>query len=192
MRQRIFIFAFCLLAGFAATTTSLASAQEEDSQGMSLEEFCSTSDCRKNQQIKFLTDGEPVDVVLDLYWPVVQGEEISLLPGDKVFIEAEIVDGVFTNLKQVEAVTNKEKTIIFDFSQMEGKVDMMLSVKNPFSETMKFHLDMIDFEGNPHQTSSCPVFPGAGAYEHWPHAIPEIIVSNIRVIESSDTVSCIY
>lgn len=164
----------------------------EDLSFISLEEFCAENPCRENRQVYFLTDGQPIDEVLPLYWPIVQGDRLSLLPGDKVYIEAEVVDGLFTDFKLVETVTDDEKTISLDFSQMEDKPDMMLVVKNPFSDAMKFHLDMIDFGGASHPTSSCVVMPGVSSYEHWPHAIPELIVSNIRAVEFDGTFACEY
>jgi hypothetical protein len=159
---------------------------------ISLEQYCSANQCRENTRISLLTDKGRIDQVLALYWPVVQGERISLLPGDEVFIEADLNEGRFINFKQVPVIVNPAKTIVFDFSQAEGELEMTLAVQNPFPEFIKFHLDMIDFEGNPHQTSSCPVIPRASLREIWPHPIPELIVSNMHALAGIEEMSCEY
>ena len=192
MKSAILILILCFLSACNSATKKVDAQTTQGSEASSLENFCAENHCRKNRRVTFMTDGEPVDELLELYWPIVQGDKISLLPGDKIYVEAEIVDGMFSNFKQVEEIVNDEKTIVFDFQQMEGKVDMMLNVKNPFQKAVKFHVDMIDFKGNAHQTSSCPVMSGGGVYEHWPHAIPEIILSNIRAVELTDIAGCIY
>lgn len=168
------------------------STEEEPPDEMSFAEFCESNPCRENIELSFLTDNGRVEQFLEWYWPVVQGDQISLLPGDKIYIEAILEDEKFINLKQVQINSNPEKTIIFNFQQMDGKIDMILSVKNPFSELMKFNLNMIDFEGNPHKTSSCPVVSGGSVYEMWPHIIPELIVSNIHLLSEAEAISCEY
>lgn len=168
------------------------SPPKESEDLISMEEYCAKEQCRRNKKVSFLTDTGPIDQTLEIYWPVVQGNQLSLLPGDKVYIEAEIKDGLITSLNQVSEITTPEKTLVFDFQQIDGKVDMMLSVKNPFSSFIKFSLNMIDFRGQPHQTSSCPVAAGGGVYEMWPHAIPELMVSNIRVLSETDSMACEY
>jgi len=185
-------FTIPLFLMFVFSVCASASDELENAQFDSFKEYCAINDCRKNRLVKFRTDGEEVEQLLEYYYPVVQGETLSLLPEDKVYIEAEVVDGKFINLKQVQTPLNEEKTITFNFSQKDDKTDMILSVNNPFDVGMKFHLDMIDFEGNAHQTSSCPVLAGTDLFEHWPHVIPEIIVSNIRAVELTDTFSCVY
>ena len=192
--MRILLFSTLVLTLLGCKTATIKEEQlkTDESDEVSLEQVCKIEKCRENIVLKFLTDAGPFEQHLSLYWPVVQGERLSLLPNEKVYIEAELVDGYFTNFKMVNKITNPEKTIVFNFTQTEGKVDMMLSVKNPFPKRMKFHLDMVDFNGNLHNTSSCPVIAGGGVYELWPHAIPELLVSNIRALEESDTMNCIY
>lgn len=165
---------------------------EMSDEYVTLDEYCSEFTCRKNIVIQLMTNAGLVEQSLAQYWPVVQGDRLSLLPGDKVYIEAELSDGQFVNLNRVEAITDPERTMVFDFSQSDDGVDMFLSVSNPFDQVMKYHLDMLDFEGNFHQTSSCAIMPGTGVFEHWPHPIPELIVSNIRALAEADNISCEY
>jgi hypothetical protein len=51
---------------------------------------------------------------------------------------------------------------------------------------------MMDFSHKPHQTSSCPAVARGSAYESWPHPIPELIISGLRLLDDKGEVSCIY
>ncbi len=165
---------------------------EEQQQRITLDEYCASNQCRENVEVKLRTDGDEIDQLLLKYWPVVQGEELSILPNETIYIEATIVGEKLTNFKQVGEIANPEITLKFSLSQMDGRTGMMLSVNNPFNKAVKFHLNMIDFSGNPHQTSSCPVMPGSGVFESWGHPIPELNISNIHILEESEIVGCVY
>lgn len=192
MKYMVLLSLVILVSACNSTNVKNQAEQQDSKDTVNLEEFCKTNPCRKNSELNFLTDNGRVEQVLEIYWPVVQGDQISLLPGEKVFIEASLQNGKFMNLIQVQKNTNPDKTIVFDFQQMEDKVDMTLSVKNPFSNFMKFHLNMIDFQGNLHETSSCPVMAGGSVYKMWPHAIPELVVSDIRTLIDTESMSCEY
>jgi len=192
MKNYLLVIVVGVLSACTSTVVKDNSESNEDSQEISLDQYCETNDCRNNRKVELLVESGLIEELLELYWPVVMENRVSLLPGDKVYIEAEIVGGMVTNLNQVEEPIHEDRTITFDFGQMEGEIGMMLSVQNPFNKPMKYHLDMIDFQGNSHQTSSCAVMASGGAFEHWPHAIPELIVSNIRAIDKSDSIECVY
>jgi hypothetical protein len=114
----------------------------------------------------------------------------SILPGAPVYAEATVnADGSIT-LTKVESISNPAITLSFDLSAMDD--GMMLSVKNPLDKPIKYHLNMIDRSGKPHQTSSCPVHAGISVFEMWPHPIPEIRVSNAHVASKSEEGLCIY
>ena len=191
---KILLVSAFLLTGFQLTATEQPSQNEEDVGGeVTLEEFCELNSCRKNKHVKFKTDNGLIDQVLPLYWPAAQGNQISILPGDELLIEAEVLEGDFVgNFKQVSEVKNPEKTIRLSFTQMDTSVGMMLSVKNPFPFHIKYHLNMIDFSGNPHQTSSCPVRANISVFESWPHPIPELILSDMHIQSESDSMACVY
>lgn len=168
--------------------------EAELSQGLpdsiTLEDYCANNHCRKDISLKFITDEGIVDEFISTYWPVVQGDTISLLPGEQVLIEADMTNGIVTNFRQVDSILYPEKTLMFTFSQMEEEVTMILHVANPFDEILKYRIDMIDFEGHPHYTSSCPVMSGVSAIEIWHHAIPELKISNFRVLEEDANIIC--
>ena len=192
----LWIFLFLISCGSENVKTNNNNDQNKKSgeTKVSLIEFCaSTNTCRKNQRVKFMTSDGLVDHTIDLYWPVVFENIISLLPGDNVFIEAEIIEGEVVNLNQIKEIVNPNKTITFNFTQMdEGEEGMMLEVKNPFNDIIKLNINMVDFEGNYHETSSCPVLSNKRVFDICPHAIPELIISRVFILKDNKSMLCEY
>lgn len=177
----------------ACKSTEPVKVVEEATNEVTLEEFCKSNECRKNKHVKFKTDNGVIDQVLPLYWPATQKNKISILPGDKLLIEAEVINGnSLGNFKLVNEIKNPDKTLQFSFTQRDSSIGMMLSVKNPFSFNIKYHLNMIDFSGKPHQTSSCPVRAEISVFESWPHPIPELILTDMHFLQENDVITCIY
>jgi len=178
----IIAFAFVL-------TGSLAQGQAEDP--VSLEEFCASYDnCRKDTHVLLKTEGGDIDTVIPIYWPAVYEDKISMLPGDELLVEAEIVGGKFTHLQLVESIKAPDSTFKLTFIQQDS--GMLLTVHNPFDVAVKYHIEMIDFERKRHETSSCPILAGLSVYESWPYAIPELAIFDFRALEESDVAACEY
>lgn len=114
----------------------------------------------------------------------------SIIPGAPIYAEATVNGDDTITLVKVEKITNPSTTLTFSFTQSDS--GMMLSVKNPLNKTVKYHLDMIDYKGKPHNTSSCPVMAGLSVFESWPHPIPEIRVSNTHIASKNEEGLCIY
>jgi hypothetical protein len=159
---------------------------------ISLETYCSANSCRRHVRFHLRTDGDPIEETVPLYWPAVQNNKISLLPGEKLYVEATVEGQALTSLKQVESIDDPKKTLIFEFTQGDKDLGMMLAVKNPFQRLLKVHINMIDFSHKPHQTSSCPVVPGGSGFESWPHPIPELVISDLRFLEDGSEIACVY
>jgi hypothetical protein len=196
--KKIFVFLTSIfLVACQSTQVQKPSEHSVAPEGeiLSLDEVCMSHPCRKDVHLSFRTDGEPVNQTIPLYWPRVFNGVISVLPGESFFIEAELIDGKLTNLGEVQENKNPEKTIVIKMSQMDGSIGMMLSLSNPFEGVaLKFNMDMIDFSGKPHQTSSCPVMPNASIFESWPHPIPELIIKNPKAIPVAEmeSMACVY
>ena len=185
------ILSISLLVG--CQSTQRVNPEVESVKEITLEEFCLSNNCRKNTRITFRTDNGEVDETLPLYWPAARNNMISILPGDVLLIEAEVIDGKFIgNFKLVDEISNPNKTIKFSFTQMDSSLGMMLSVKNPFPYPIKYHLNMVDFSHNKHQTSSCPVGPKMSVFESWSHPIPELILTDMHRQEKDAGKACIY
>jgi len=185
----------CCLSACAASEVSESQSEvggDESNQRLFLSDFCADKLCRKNVTITFNTPNGVFDEFLPNYFPVVQGERLSVLPNEKLFIEAELQNDTLTNYRWVESNQHPDKTLVISLTQMEGALSMLLTLKNPFDVILKYHLDLVDFEGELHPTSSCPVLPGISAFETWPHAIPELIISEVHVIPESQAQTCVY
>jgi hypothetical protein len=115
---------------------------------------------------------------------------VSIFPGNELFVEADIEGNSLVNLRVIDTVENPEKTLSFQLSQSSS--GSMLSVKNPFNVSIKYHVNMVDLDGNHHKTSSCPLTPKGGAFEMWPHPIPQLEIFNFRVIDISGGGRCEY
>jgi len=119
-----------------------------------------------------------------------QGGGVTVKANNVAYAELTITDGKIVAVTPVDAIMNPEKTVTFEFSETENGT--MLSVKNPFDQPIKYHINMVDYSGNFHKTSSCPVMAGGGAFESWPHPIPQLVVSNFRFLSDGQGFSCIY
>ncbi len=179
----------CLASGLVSPDSVVKGDDVTDAQYVDMDEFCQANPCRKNVHFLLRTEQGKIDQKAAVYWPVVQGDKISLLAGEKIFIEAKVVNKQLTDYV---AVANSQQAISFDLSQNEDNLGMMLVVKNPFEFPIKVSIDMIDFEGNLHETSSCPVIAGGSVFEMWPHPIPEILISDVRRLGEDEGMSCVY
>jgi len=68
---------------------------------------------------------------------------------------------------------------------------MLLRVESTFDTPLKFDLHMMALDTDAIlYTSSCPVHPGRITYEHWPHAIFQLFVSDFRIVQGEDSSVC--
>lgn len=155
-------------------------------------ELCKVADCRENRHAKMRTPNGIFEKTIQLYWPIAHKNRISLIPGDIVFIEADETDTGLGNFKLVKEVVNPKKTIEFSFTQIDNKIDMVLVVKNPFPNDIKYHLKVMDFKGNIEKVSSCPVKANSSISEKWPHVVLDLILTDMHFLEPNEVVSCVY
>ena len=92
-------------------------------------------------------------------------------------------------------------TLSFKLEQREGLPDMMLAITNTTKARIKFDTLMFvpdSATGGVHvaPTSACPLLPpqgnltSFGGFEHWPHPIAMLVISNIRAVEASSSFVC--
>lgn len=115
--------------------------------------------------------------------------EISVLSEVKAVVLITSVESKITDVNQVKDDLEIQGDITFSLSKM-GDNGMMLSVQNSLNMIIKYDIEMIDYQGVRHYTSSCPVMPGGGVFESWGHTIPELKISNFRILNESETVLC--
>jgi hypothetical protein len=154
--------------------------------------ICKVADCRENKYVKMRIPDGIFEKTIELYWPIAYKNRISLIPGDKVLIEAEETDTGLGNFKLVEEVVNPEKTIELSLTQIDNKIDMVLVVKNPFPKDIKYHLKAMDFKGNIDEVSSCPVRGNSFVNEKWDYVVLDLIITEMHFLEPNDAMSCVY
>ncbi|MCP4676250.1 MAG: hypothetical protein GY854_12220 [Deltaproteobacteria bacterium] len=157
---------------------------------------CETANCRRNVRITLRQkDGSLFTYTNPLFPPIVQPGFITLLAGEKVYLEAAADENGPVNFKVVEKIENPEKTITFRLNQNPNMGDgtgMILHVKNPFKRAIRYRLGMMVLESdNVYATSSCPVRAGISVMEMWQHPIFQLIFAEMRFIdEGKDDFSC--
>ena len=99
---------------------------------------------------------------------------------------------MIVGLKKVSNITDQSSTLTFNFMKSDNGKSMILSVKNPLPSPVKCHIDMVDYQGRLHDTSSCPVLGGLSIYESWPHPIPEIRITDFHFASEKEKTVCVY
>ena len=154
--------------------------------------ICKMADCRENKYVKMRIPDGVFEKTIELYWPIAYKNRVSLIPGDKVLVEAEETDAGLGNFKLVQEVVNPEKTIEFSFTQIDNKVDMVLVVKNPFLKNIKYHLKTMDYTGKIDKVSSCPVKANSSVSEQWDYVVLELILTDMHFLEPNTVKTCVY
>lgn len=119
--------------------------------------------------------------------PYIVGPKVlQLFPGDTVFIEVELSNGVFTDIKSVKENKHPDKTIEIWFAQTVNNnvhENMMLKVRNPFKRDLSYvaliHILSPDKWVN---TSIIPVKAGLVGFEMWPDVIISIALSEWKFL----------
>ena len=117
---------------------------------------------------------------------------LSIFAGEQVYVEVAVQNNMILGIKRVSNIIDPNSTMIFNFMKGDSGNNMTLSVKNPLSNSVKYHIDMVDYQGRLHKTSSCPVLAGLSVYEFWPHPIPEIRITNFHFTSEEEKAVCIY
>ena len=124
--------------------------------------------------------------------PNVGSTQLSILAGEQVYVEVAVQNKMIVGIKKVRNVIDPNNTMNFKFMKDENRKIMTLSVENSLTSPVKYHIDMVDYRGGLHNTSSCPVLAGKSVFEIWPHPIPEIRVTNFHFASEEEETICIY
>ncbi|WP_282009819.1 hypothetical protein [Brevundimonas aveniformis] len=75
--------------------------------------------------------------------------------------------------------------------QVPGGDETVLLVENGYGFRLDYaaHMQVPNQSGAPY-TTTCEVMPGRMVMEHWPHPIMMINLSNFRVVEDTDAMTC--
>jgi len=127
---------------------------------------------------------------MKLAQPVIQGNLISIFPGETIYLTFDPGDSGPENLRSVISEDFSANTLTFKFSQ-EAKlgdgVGMLLNVRNQSKRYIKYDLGMQLLDSDDlYKTSSCPLMPELSGFESWPHPIFQLVMTNFRWVDKSD------
>src|SRR5262245_55950996 len=109
--------AVCLWAvviALALATPQASAQQPADSE--KLAEMCKKVLCRQPTTIKLTLDnGKPFETTFKYPVPIVIRDNVTVLPGEKIFLEADRQGDRLVNLRAVESNRNPDKTIVIEF-----------------------------------------------------------------------------
>ena len=106
---------------------------------------------------------------------VLPDNTVQLYPGEKIYVEVELVKKEIKSMKTVKENLNPEKTITISFSQQtDGKKHkgMMLKIENPFNKKLEYKASMFLMKYNKWaSTTVLPIPPKLESFETWPDII---------------------
>ena len=118
---------------------------------------------------------------------VIMDKIIQIFPGEKVYIEADVLNYNLINLKKVDSVTNPEKTMIIEFKQVcEEKTHkyMMLYIENPYTKKLHYSVNICLLKYDKWiSTDVYDVEAGKSNYEMWPDLISSILLDSFSLID---------
>jgi len=158
---------------------------------VALDAYCSANNCRGNIDVLIATMNGEVRIQNTEFWPVIYNNEIIVLPGERLLIEAELdSENGIRNLQYVEQNLHPERTFELYFSQQRGSYGMQLSLRNPFNVPVKFDIALTDINGNNMRVGSCPVRAKRSYLERWAHPAQQLTLSNPRALAANADIIC--
>ncbi len=105
--------------------------------------------------------------------------------GESLSITGVVEAGRLIDLRRVETVEGVGDILTFAFEQTD--TGMMLTVRSSFDAMVKFRASMKHpVSGDYYRTSTCPVSPGTGTFEFWPHPIAQLRMTDFVLLDPSD------
>lgn len=168
-------------------------AAAQEAPQVPLEGACRTSleGCRHDVAVKLRREkGEPYEQTFALMPPSVQNGLLVLLPGESVHVAGKRRGDRLADLRLVEE--GAEHAIEVKFEQQTDGTGMLLTVKNPFDQPLRFRAGVQWLDGPERlmATSICPVQPGLMSFEMWPQPIFQIALADFELLGEKDDLSC--
>lgn len=128
-------------------------------------------------------DGTWYEQTIEHFSGAVQDIGLVVLPGQTIYVEADVSGDQLANFHEVDHIEKPEKTIVATFGQDDGG-GMILSLTQPFKTDFKFDLEILRV-GEDHfaTTSSLPVRSGIKGHEMWPYPISMVVLKNPRLMD---------
>ena len=171
--------------------TEIAEPELTKPSPLSLNEYCAANSCRGDIDVLVATMNGEVRLQNSEFWPVIYNDEIIVLPGERLLIEADLDnDNGIQNLRYVEQNLHPERTFELYFSQRRGSYGMQFSLRNPFDVPIKFDIALTDVAGNSMSVGSCPVRAKRSYLERWANPAKQLTLSNPRALAENAEIIC--
>lgn len=110
---------------------------------------------------------------------------IQIFPGEKLFVEADIVRDNLTNFKMVPQITDSSKTLTIEFLQeVNGKEhkQMVLRVDNPFNQKLEYNaISSRITDKTPVMISDLTIPANAKSVQTWPDILTALILKSFKI-----------
>jgi len=179
--------AFHLFPAIATTCLSIVAvpcARSQDS-AKGVAESCDRIRCYQPGSVPLtLKDGTEAAFEIKAAVPIISDDVVALLPGTTIFIQGDVLEGKLINLRVVAQPTEVRNVLQIRMWQEPKMADTFLFVTNHFHESIKYRAAMLvpetrDFRA----TSSCAVLgDGRAGYEHWPHTIVQLVLTDFAFV----------
>jgi hypothetical protein len=180
-------FAAAMVAIVILVTTAIANESNEETP-KELLELCAQVRCYPPGPLRLnLDDGSVAEFQSRHPLPVVHDGLVAIYPGTTLYIAGEIERGKLVSMRAIDEPKEPSRVLKLRMWQDAGKADTFLQVTNYFPEDIKFRAGMMLPSGDDvHATSSCPVLSkGRFVFEHWPHAIFQLLLDEFHVVDTS-------
>ncbi len=118
---------------------------------------------------------------------IINDSIIQIFPGEKLFVEADVLKNRLTNFRVVNEIKDEKKTIVIDFHQTSnGKVheQMILIIDNPFDKQIYYKAKMHLMKHKRWvDTSVYPVMAKLRAIEMWPDIVTSLALIGFELRE---------
>ena len=115
----------------------------------------------------------------------VKEKVLQIYPGEKLFIEVEIINDEISTMKVVKENLNPSKTIVLEFTQIvkDKKSElMMLKLENPFNKDLDYKAMMYIVGHNKWiNTSVIPIKAKLTGYETWKDVIITLVLTDWKL-----------
>ncbi|MFT3808121.1 hypothetical protein [Arenimonas sp.] len=179
----------CLLTGASGAHGTLGAKVPEAEVEKRL---CENAPCQRNLRVSLKKkDGSVYENTFPVFPAAIQSFGITVVAGQTLHVEADLVEGKLANMRVVETVLHPEKTLTATFTQHEDG-GMLLALSNPFDQTIRFRMGIMPLDAEQlYATSSCPIGAHQSSYEMWPYPIFQVILGDGQVIGKDDSLACV-
>lgn len=155
--------------------------------------LCRSVPCRPAKKIKLRVEEGRVFQGKAPRMPYVQDGAVQIIPGETLFIEAEVDGDRLINLRRVKRPQKPKVTLELRLSQpgkARADLGMMLTIGNPFKRALRYKASFLPASSDdpasatPKPTSTCPISPRMKSHESWPHPILRLYLSDFVLVDT--------